>query len=98
MLSCVNAAHFVDWNPAKPGTNTSALKVDSITLGDPDPALFSVPVGYSEMLPSIAMEQRLRASNIPEAAVQKIVAGYKTTEDLGGHPKPANEGQLKTGQ
>jgi hypothetical protein len=53
-LGCVMLEHFVDWDPAKPGTQTTLLKADSVTLGEPDPALFNVPSDYSEMLPSKA--------------------------------------------
>lgn len=80
-LGCLALEHSVDWDSSHPGTNLSELKVDTVTLGDPDPALFSIQPTYTEMLPSQAQALHLRFASVPDTAVQKMVAQTTTTAD-----------------
>jgi hypothetical protein len=89
-LKCVEVEHYMDWNPAKPGTNTSHLVSDSVTMQDPDPVLFTVPGDYSELPPSKAQEKHLRASvvPIPESGIQKLVANWAQRDSFYATHRP----------
>ncbi len=80
-LGCVALDYAVDWDSAHPGTNTSVLKLDSVTLGEPNASLFDVPATYAEMLPSQAEALHLRYASVPESGVQKLVANVAATDD-----------------
>jgi hypothetical protein len=89
-LGCTALEHFVDWDSAHPGTNTSRLKLDSVTLAEPDAALFAVPSNYAEMPPSQATALHMRFGAVPEDAVQKFVAQAAKNDSfyLAHRPQP----------
>jgi hypothetical protein len=89
-LKCVEMEHFMDWNPDKPGTNTSHLLADSVTLKEPDSILFTVPGDYTELSPSKAVEKHLRASvvPIPESGIQQLVANWAQRDSFYATHRP----------
>jgi len=90
-LACLALEHFIDWDPAHPGTNTSALKVDSVTQAEPDPSLFAVPADYQEMLPAQARALHLRFGGVPEDHVQTLVAQMSKTDTFYSTHRPAGK-------
>ena len=55
--------------------------MDSITRGEPDTSLFSVPSSYVEMLSSQAKALCLRFADVPESAIQRPSAQAAANED-----------------